>query len=197
MAKKPTTRKAVGAAGAIVKRARKSQPATSPQRIDDTLNQAEKLSLASAVAARVQIRSLHLVEMAGKRELLDKELPTELSFTVTTEATADQDKGEIFVAVKFELVGAYSNHPAKAPGLQIRAVFHLLYGIKSFDGLTKGHIDAFGDLNGVYNAWPFWREYVQSTTSRMGLPPLTIPVFRPRTVNLPLAPGKESQLPIR
>jgi preprotein translocase subunit SecB len=32
-------------------------------------------------------------------------------------------------------------------------------------------------MNGIYNIWPYWREYVQTTTSRLGLPPLTLPVL--------------------
>jgi hypothetical protein len=38
---------------------------------------------------------------------------------------------------------------------------------------------AFAKVNGVYNAWPYLREIVQNTVSRMGLPPPVIPVFRP------------------
>jgi preprotein translocase subunit SecB len=33
-------------------------------------------------------------------------------------------------------------------------------------------------LNGVFHVWPYWREMVQNTLARMGLPPLILPVFR-------------------
>lgn len=29
----------------------------------------------------------------------------------------------------------------------------------------------------ILNVWPYWREYVQSTTFRMGLPPLRLPLL--------------------
>jgi len=37
---------------------------------------------------------------------------------------------------------------------------------------------AFARTNGIYNAWPYWREFVQNMIARMNLPPLVIPVFR-------------------
>jgi hypothetical protein len=46
----------------------------------------------------------------------------------------------------------------------------------------------FAGLNGVFNAWPYFREFLQSATTRMGIPQFVLPVFRvrkapePRTV---------------
>jgi hypothetical protein len=37
---------------------------------------------------------------------------------------------------------------------------------------------AFATINEVFNAWPCWREYVQNVVARMGLPSITVPVFR-------------------
>jgi len=37
----------------------------------------------------------------------------------------------------------------------------------------------FGQQNGVYHVWPYWREFVQSATTRMGLPPLRMPLLAP------------------
>jgi len=36
----------------------------------------------------------------------------------------------------------------------------------------------FAETNGLYNAWPYWREFVQNTAARMSLPGLTVPVLR-------------------
>jgi hypothetical protein len=63
--------------------------------------------------------------------------------------------------------------------LSIKASFVLFYSVSSFDGIDDERIEAFGQINGVFNAWPYWREFVQNTTSRMGLAkPIVIPVFR-------------------
>ena len=51
--------------------------------------------------------------------------------------------------------------------------------MKSFEGINDEHLHAFSATNGVFNAWPYWREFVQNTTARMGLPtPVIVPVFR-------------------
>ena len=68
--------------------------------------------------------------------------------------------------------------------LRIEARFVVTYTVRSDDGLTEANFDAFGERNGIYNVWPYWREFVQSITARMGLPPLTVPVFRVGTAKL-------------
>jgi hypothetical protein len=39
----------------------------------------------------------------------------------------------------------------------------------------------FGLVNGVYNAWPYLREYVRSSLGRLGLPPFDLPLLHPET----------------
>lgn len=33
------------------------------------------------------------------------------------------------------------------------------------------------DINPIFNAWPYWREFVQSMSARMGFPALTVPLL--------------------
>jgi hypothetical protein len=83
----------------------------------------------------------------------------------------------VIVIPKFQL-RAFNESESGKPIINIDASFLLTYKVKDFDGLTKRGFGAFGDINGIYNAWPYWREFVQNTIGRMGLPTLTIPVFR-------------------
>ncbi len=43
---------------------------------------------------------------------------------------------------------------------------------------NQDELEAFGRVNGVYNAWPYLREYVQSSLVRLGLPPFDLPLLR-------------------
>lgn len=48
----------------------------------------------------------------------------------------------------------------------------------------RGSIDdadanAFGRVNGIYNAWPFLREFLSSSLVRLSLPPFPLPLLRP------------------
>lgn len=45
--------------------------------------------------------------------------------------------------------------------------------------IGKAECEAFARLNGIYHVWPYWREFVQSSSVRMGLPPLVFPPVLP------------------
>ena len=43
---------------------------------------------------------------------------------------------------------------------------------------SSDELNEFGQVNAVFNAWPYWRELVQSSLARMSMPILTVPVYR-------------------
>ncbi|MHB8418848.1 MAG: hypothetical protein ACYDCL_12280 [Myxococcales bacterium] len=49
-----------------------------------------------------------------------------------------------------------------------------------YERLTEQDLAQFAAFNGAFNAWPFIREFVHTTSSRMMLsPPVMLPVFSP------------------
>ncbi len=62
--------------------------------------------------------------------------------------------------------------------MDLSAVLELSYRLSKEVALTPKQLKAFANINALYNAWPYWRELVQTTTARMGLPRLVVPVFR-------------------
>lgn len=64
--------------------------------------------------------------------------------------------------------------------LEITATFSSHYRLK--DGADENSlVDAFGEFgrhNVGYHVWPYWREYVQSTCARIGIPPIPIPMYQ-------------------
>lgn len=67
--------------------------------------------------------------------------------------------------------------------LSISASFRVVYSIEpNLKQLTEDEIQKFGRFIATANAWPFWRELVQSTTCRMGLPPLLLPLLTPSSL---------------
>ncbi|MBI2458591.1 MAG: hypothetical protein HYW08_08820 [candidate division NC10 bacterium] len=62
--------------------------------------------------------------------------------------------------------------------MNLSAVLELSYRLSKEIELTPQQLRAFGKVNALYNAWPYWREIVQTTVARMGLPRLIVPVFR-------------------
>ncbi|MCW7550528.1 hypothetical protein OO184_22005 [Photorhabdus sp. APURE] len=60
----------------------------------------------------------------------------------------------------------------------IEAVFDATY--LSETKLTNDELKAFSENNVAFNVWPYWREYVQSTCNRMGIPQINIPLYKIR-----------------
>ncbi|NQT35846.1 MAG: protein-export chaperone SecB [Planctomycetes bacterium] len=99
------------------------------------------------------------------------EKPPELNQTINIEVgPGGGDTTTVSVQLTFTLDG---------PNMfNIRATFAILYEYDTTDEISPEQMAAFGNVIGVNNAWPYWREFVQSITSRMGFPSLTLPFLR-------------------
>jgi hypothetical protein len=68
-----------------------------------------------------------------------------------------------------------TNNPRKKD-IKIDCTYEVL--IKSDLEFTKEFFDIYCEISFPIIIWPYIRELVQSITSRMGIPPLTIPMIR-------------------
>ncbi|MEW6199445.1 MAG: hypothetical protein AB1601_12385 [Planctomycetota bacterium] len=138
------------------------------------------IALASAVAERVEIRAVRLIRSAcsqSPRAAHVKQFKAELNRC--SHHRLDERKNTIAVIAGFSLTGRDASQPPVAePDLDVSADFLLLYTASSLAGLAQPNFEKFAELNGTYNAWPYWREFLQSTMSRMGISPFVLPVFR-------------------
>lgn len=137
----------------------------------------DKFNAALLVSDRVQLKDVRLAgskcdqtpgSMSGKKTY---------NIDYSTEVQVDRKSSYIVVIAKFHFE-AFVESKTRQPVILIDASFLLSYKIENFEGLTQKGFEQFAKLNGIYNAWPYWREFVQNTIVRMGLPPLSIPVFR-------------------
>ena len=143
-------------------------------------NKAEKslLDLASFVAQRVQIEDIRLVRSTVRREFESDEPPPVVEFGFNVDTDLDRETQRIKARVIFSFDSFFEGRrSAETPPLHIEVGFALVYSLQSLDDIDDEKIDAFGKMNAVYNAWPYVREFVQSTLVRMGLPALTLPVL--------------------
>lgn len=154
------------------------------------LQEVTQFQLASAVARNVDLESVSLVRTAAG---LDQPLGGALELTgrgrgkleiESTQQHAFDEKSSLLAAeVAFRVRVTGAGDDAK-PIVHFEAVFSLMYRMRAIPPPEdrKRAFDAFVSLNGLYNAWPYLRELVQSTAGRMGLPPVVLPVFRPEMV---------------
>lgn len=135
-------------------------------------------NLAVVVSDRVSIENVRLINCDCFQTPAAGRGRHSLEINCETKAQADKKKGYVLVFPAFKLQAFPLEGKKKEPDLVIEATFLIIYKAKSLVGLGQKNFEAFGQTNGVYNAWPYWREFVQNTVARMSLPPLTIPVFR-------------------
>lgn len=157
-------------------------------------NDADREAVSRVVEAGVQLRQVRLIwsHTSLKRD------PTEFPDDWVEDAyiayepslvSFDKEEREI-VAMFFGLAhynelwaqGELEREPATGPDdepddVEVAARFILEYEFER--EIEEGDVQHFCAFNATFNAWPYWREFVQSATSRMGVfPNLTIPVFR-------------------
>jgi preprotein translocase subunit SecB len=129
------------------------------------------------VSERVQLKDVRLISCKCDQTPEATLGKKDYGINYSTEVQIDKKNGYVIVTAKFQFK-AFTESKTQKPVILIDASFLLAYKIENFEGLTQKGFEQFANLNGIYNAWPYWREFVQNTVTRMGLPSLTIPVFR-------------------
>jgi hypothetical protein len=141
-----------------------------------------RMELAVQVSDRVQIQDVRLVRCNCQMQPAALALPAPMrfrwSFAHNASTQAKPDGTHIAVLARFRFSANREGSTGDQPSIAIEATFLLTYAASSMNGLGEEHLRSFGTFNGVFNAWPYWRELLQSITSRMGLPGLVVPVFR-------------------
>jgi len=91
--------------------------------------------------------------------------------------------GALTVACRFS--ASYSHSASADPAsasesatVRIAADFLLVYELRESAIVTTQDANEFASVNGLLHAWPYWRELAQSTSVRMGFPPLIIQTFK-------------------
>jgi hypothetical protein len=132
------------------------------------------------IVSVIQIESVRLCEGHCRAAVRPSEIAdaikvkTSRKTTVVKEPTDDRSL-QIETAFTMEIRSASDEEDLQA---EIRGTFELAYEIPDGESFSSEEFEAFGEVNAVFNAWPYWRELVQGSLTRMSMPPLTVPVFR-------------------
>lgn len=135
----------------------------------------------SGIVRSVELDAVRLVGCACKADVLAvPSVATKMDLNWTSEALerkTDNGPRGFDVLVKFRLA-ITSREDAAKEFVSLSGLYRLSYALHEGVEPSPEELKLFADGNAVFNVWPYWREFVQSTMSRMGLPPITIPVFR-------------------
>jgi hypothetical protein len=146
----------------------------------------EIVQSAGRVAAGVELRNILLIE--GKAALAPKFVESGCQIPKAGWSVQVAHRGKFTIhkqktlrtIMQFKFSATEKKSKGK-PLLVIAATFIAEYEMAEGFHPSDENLNAFVNTNAVFNCWPYWREYVHSTTARMNLPPLTLPFFRVRT----------------
>ena len=128
----------------------------------------------------IQIESVRLCEAYFRSAVQPSEIAEAIKVTTSrrtavVEEPTDDRSLRIETAFTLEVRSADGDEKLQA---EIRGTFELSYEIPDDKSFSSEELEEFGQVNAVFNAWPYWRELVQASLARMSMPPLTVPVFR-------------------
>ena len=111
------------------------------------------------------------------------DIPPDAALTITSGGrVAEPPDAEGWFRVQARVEVRVSSETAGKPELAlIEAVYEVLYRIPAELKPPADALEEFAETNGVFNAWPYMRQFVAETAQRMEVPPIVLPLFRPAT----------------
>jgi hypothetical protein len=121
----------------------------------------------------LEISSISLKK--SKSSLDDRfEMKPGMEVAINTKAQYKYVKDNIVIEHSYILSSKHSGGKIKM--LEIEATFKL--ELISKQPFTDEFFEIYKDSSLMLNTWPFFREFVNSITSRMDIPPLTLPFIK-------------------
>lgn len=145
--------------------------------------------------AHSELAAIRTLEFSGVRPT---KLPEskELQLSMKHHALpAESPEGHQLIHVSLQ-VEAMAGEPLEQL-VEVKVVFELDYSLSDGYQPPMAHVEAFAAGNAIFHCWPFFREFAQSATQRMGLtvPPLPMLalVEKPKIARVKVLPAKPTR----
>ncbi len=147
---------------------------------------AEQAKLAFELHTHAEIESVRLLKSRVARRSLLEPLRGPIALRLKHKARqASAPEGLLRLEISFHMSGAEEKAASapdsgrvREPLVLVECIWEVDYRLAEKYQPTPEAVKAFKDGNAVFNCWPYFREYVQNTITRMNLPPLTVPLLR-------------------
>ena len=140
------------------------------------------MTLASPVAGAVKLTGVFMVESHSRRGVTVYTDQAAVDFSMTggeAEVGHSSDLADFHVRLRFMLqVLTKGAETANDPLVEISGTFVLLYARPKHEGVTEANLLAFAKTSSVFSVWPYWREYIHSTSLRLSIPAIVLPTYR-------------------
>lgn len=142
------------------------------------------IELAKRIAQHVELDSIVLRRAHVEADFDPQRIPDEIGLSQQYRCEYDVSEqhttGRISVTVDFKFYAKKIEDGQELGNVvALDAAFLLIYSAPIALDVEERCFKHFSEVNGPYNAWPYWRELVQTATGRVGLSGLTVPVYRP------------------
>jgi len=124
------------------------------------------------------VSGLHLTSVELQRLTSEKTSDFATPATLTTEhhtSVEHEEKGLVSILCRYSLRALPKGANTAKASMSVVAIYSLHY---AFDGELAEEFRSFLKKNALMTAWPYFRHVVQTCTSDMGLPPLTIDLIK-------------------
>jgi len=139
----------------------------------------EQFQEARTFGANAQLRTVRLAKSKSWSRRLSEELGENVESEITIAYTDPApSQGEITLPVQLNFRMVEKQDDTQSEIIGIEAEFEADYALRPGYEATKSQVAAFHMSNAVHNCWPFFREFVQSLSVRMGYPAPPVPLLR-------------------
>lgn len=123
------------------------------------------------ILSGIELKNILLKEI--KASIEHKYFTENTRITIKDKAQYKNDENELIVTHTYTLT---AKNKDKKNALKIVGTFIVIF--ESNHEINDDFFDIYKETSLPLNVWPFFRELVNSTTSRMNIPPLTLPLLK-------------------
>ncbi len=119
----------------------------------------------------LELKNILISELKAsvKHELLSEGL----TISIKDFAEYENRDGEVLVKTTYRLM---ARNAEKKIALKMEATFIVIFSSKN--EISDEFFDVYKNISLPLNIWPFFREFVNATTARMNIPPITLPLLK-------------------
>jgi len=123
----------------------------------------------------LQILSIWVNGFSAERSGEQPKLSTPILGKIKDETSMHMKEDGLAIAKVRYLFNARAEGTRKS-FLKIKCEYHLLFETR--ESLPEAFFKTYSKTSLPLNVWPYFREFVQSTVTRMNMPPITLPLFK-------------------
>ncbi|MEK7406684.1 MAG: hypothetical protein AAB225_16530 [Acidobacteriota bacterium] len=135
----------------------------------------KEFKAAQSLQTHCDLDHITLLRCSTSRVPAGTQLSEPYTLSASNSSAAKLTDDVLTVEASFNSIAVDAN---KAQVFAVECVYELCYRLKESYKPQENEIEAFKNGNAIFNCWPYFREFFQDITARMGQAPPTLPLLR-------------------